>query len=433
MKHAGIFFFILAGLSTLSPDAQAQNAQVTVSGVVPAKSDSRSAIQKARPEALGVASRNAWMVLKKRSEFQSIVFNFEQQQDAEMVSRLGELCTPPVDIDQTYDKKLGQLTFRFRFECDQRALLRDASRLNGAVAAASGGGASGNGPREVRARLSGIFLAIKDDRVEEFDATVKQSAQDSASVSAKSQASASSSSDERVKGAFATQESTEETYGESGGRVSEGLSRNGGAKGRLETASKSEAAAASDSSVVATREIQRSGSRVRQSAKVTRVVVSAQEIQKALTPILQRDRFGFIPYGTVAARCNGLPFEQIQEEVRSLPADMPMGLRDTTRERVLQAVAACSIPNGPAIQYYVEAYAKIGAPGVDPATGAVRVVVRLSQSIYDAMTGEEVSTTPEQQVFGVGADEAVATSNAFTQAAESVGQNTVANLAGLGI
>lgn len=421
-----LFALFLSSLA--SPlTTNAQNTQVTVTGVVPAKSDSRSATQKARPEALELAKKNAWSVLKKRAEFQDIVFNFAREQDQEMVARLDDLCTPPVDIDQSYDKKLGLLTFRFRFECDQQALVRDAGRLNRTLAAASGGGASA----APRAKLSGFFIALKDDRVEEFDATVKQSSQDSQSLSVRQQSSATATAESRVKGAIKTKESEDATYGESGGRVSEGVDRSAAVNGRVQASSSAATTAASDTSSTAMREVQSSGSRVRQSAKISRVVVSAQELQRALVPILQRDRFTFIPYGTVGARCGSIPFEQIQDEIRNLPVDFPLALRDVTRDKVLQSMSGC--PALPGIQYYVEGYAKIGAPGVDPATGQVRVSVSVSQVIFDASTGAEVSSTPEQRVYGVGEDETVATTNALQKAAESVGQVTVSNLTGMGL
>ena len=425
-KRWVIKLLVLFGIAMVGP-VYAQNTQVTVAGVVSSKSDSRSAIQKARPEAVELAKKNAWMVLKKRSEFQQIVFNFEREQDQEMISRLGDLCTQPVDLDQSYDKKLGQLTFRFRFECDQQALIRDAGRLNRTVSAAAGG----VGANQPRARLSGVFIAIKDDRVEEFDATIKKSAQDSQSVSTRQQSSSSSSTDDRIKGAIKTKESEDVTYGESDGQISEGFKRSAAIKGRVQASSSAESASASDSNVTAKREVQSSGSRVRQSAKISRVIVSAQEIQRALVPILQRDRFMFIPYGTVASRCGSVPFEQIQDEIRNLPADFSLAVRDGTRDKVLQATSACSAL--PGIQFYVEGYAKIGAPGVDPATGSVRVSVNVSQVIFDAITGAEVSSTPEKQVYGVGDDETVATSNALTKAAELVGQTTVSNLSSMGI
>jgi hypothetical protein len=418
---------VLTGFA-LSMSAHAQNTQVTVSAVVPSKSDSRSAIQKARPEAVQVATKNAWSVLRKRSEFQQIVFNFEREQDQEMVSRLADVCTPPVDLDQSYDKKLGQLTFRFRFECDQQQLIRDAGRLNSKLAAASGG----FNPNQSRAILTGMFIAIKDDRVEEFDATIKRSAQDSSSLSTRQQSSSSSSSDERVKGAIKTKESENVTYGESDGQISEGVNRSAAVKGRIQASSSAESASASDSSVIAKREVQSSGSKVRQSAKVSRMVVSAQELQSALVPLLQRERFMFVQYGQVAARCGSVPFEQIQEEIRNLPPDYPFAVRDGTRDKVL--VAASSNCQGlPPLRFFIEGYVKIGAPGVDPATGDVRVSVNVSQIIMDMTTGIEVSRTPEEQVFGIGADESVATSNALRKAAELVGTNTVSNLAGMGI
>lgn len=419
MNHRSFLPLLMLIAFAVSAPTHAQNTQVTVAATVASKSDSRSAIQKARPEAVELAKKNAWFVFKKRPEFQQIVFNFEREQDQEMVSRLADLCVPPVDLDQSYDKKLGQLTFRFRFECDQQALIRDAGRLNKTMAGASGG-PNANQPR---ARLSGVFIAIKDDRVEEFDATVKKSAQDSLGVSTRQQASSSASSDEKIKGAI----KTKETYGESSGEISEGVA----VKGRVQASSSAESQSSSDSSVTARREIQTSGSRVRQSAKVSRVIVSAQEIQRGLVPILQRDRFTFIPYGTVASRCGSVPFEQIQEEIRTLPADFPLAVRDGTRDKVLQSTSSCQAL--PGIQFYVEGYAKIGAPGVDPATGAVRISVNVSQVIYDVTTGAEVSSTPEKQVYGVGDDEAVATTNALAKAAELVGQTTVSNLSGLGI
>ena len=429
MKKRTLIAAVPMFLATLAIPTYAENTQVTVAGVVSAKSDSRSAIQKARPEALEIARRNAWLVLKKRSEFQQIVYNFEREQDDEMIARMSELCAQPVDLDQSYDKKLGQLTFRFRFQCNQRVMIRDASRFKSA------------GRREVRARLSGIFIALKDDRVEEFDATIKQSNQVTVGESRRLQASGSSSSDTKGRAAVSVSgsnnETTKESWTEGRGRVSEGLQETRDekvdVKARVQTSSSEQVEFASDESRTRRLDTQTGGSKVRQSAKVTRVIVSAQEIQSGLVSILQRDQFGFVPYGTVSLRCNGLPFEQIQEELRTLPSDLPLALRDGTRNKVLQAVSSCQIPGGPTIAYYIEGYAKIGAPGVDPATGAVRVSVNVSQSIFDTITGEEISTTPEQQVYGVGGDETVATTNALKQAAELVGQTTVANLAGRGI
>jgi len=418
---------LVTGIMAFGGIANAQNTQVTVAGVVPAKSDSRSSLQKARPEAVALAKKNAWSVLKKRSEFQQIVFNFGREQDQEMVATLDDTCTPPVDLDQSYDKKLGQLTFRFRFECDLQQLKRDAGRLNSKSAVAAGG----YGPSQSRAVLTGMFIAIKDDRVEEFDATIKRSAQDSQSISTRQQASSSSSSDERIKGAVKTKESEDVNYGESDGRISEGVNRSAAIKGRVQASSSAESASASDSSVTAKREVQSSGSRVRQSAKVSRVVVSAQELQSALIPLLQRDRFTFVQYGQVASRCGSVPFEQIQDEIRNLPADYPFAVRDATRDRVLQATSGCQ--GLPPVRFFVEGYVKIGAPGVDPSTGDVRVSVNVSQIIMDVSNGIEVSRTPEEQIFGTGADEMVATSNALRKAAELVGSTTVSNLASMGI
>lgn len=395
MIYRSFSTLLLLTTVVVSAPVHAQNTQVTVAATVASKSDSRSAVQKARPEAVELAKKNAWFVFKKRPEFQQIVFNFEREQDQEMVSRLTDLCVPPVDIDQSFNKKLGQLTFRFRFECDQQALIRDAGRLNKTVAGASGG-PNANQPR---ARLSGVFIAIKDDRVEEFDETKKSSIQESNEKSERKQEA------KKEKG----------TWGESRGQFSESFKSKS-----VEETTETEKC-----------EVQTSGSKVRQSAKVSRIIVSAQEIQRGLVPILQRDRFTFIPYGTVASRCGSVPFEQIQEEIRTLPADFPLAVRDATRDKVLQSTSSCQAL--PGIQYYVEGYAKIGAPGVNPATGAVRVSVNVSQVIYDVTTGAEVSSTPEKQVYGVGDDEAVATTNALAKAAELVGQTTVSNLSGLGI
>ncbi|MBM4232121.1 MAG: hypothetical protein FJ184_15580 [Gammaproteobacteria bacterium] len=416
----------LFGIAMVGP-VYAENTQVTVAGVVSSKSDSRSAIQKARPEAIELAKKNAWLVLKKRSEFQQIVFNFGREQDQEMVASLNDTCTPPVDLDQSYDKKLGQLTFRFRFECDLQQLKRDAGRLNGKAAVAGGG----YGPGQSRAVLTGMFIAIKDDRVEEFDATIKRSAQDSQSVSTRKQASSSSSSDDRIKEAEKTKASEDVNYGEGDGRISEGVNRSEAMKRRVQKSSSSESASASDSSKTAKSEEQSSGSKVRQSAKVSRLVVSAQELQSALIPLLQRDRFLFVQYGQVASRCGSIPFEQIQDEIRNLPADYPFAVRDSTRDKVLQATSGCQ--GLPPVRFFVEGYVKIGAPGVDPSTGNVRVSVNVSQIIMDVSNGIEVSRTPEEQIFGTGPDETVATSNALRKAAELVGSTTVSNLASMGI
>ena len=411
-------FSVALGAFLVSPVcAYAQNVQLQVSAVVPAGSNFASTVQKVRPAALEVARRNAWLSMKMRSEFQKVVFNFEPSQDEEMASRLEQLCSPPVDAGQNFDRKLKLLTFQFVFSCNQQALVRDASRLNSILAKSV--------DRVPRARLTGIFIALKTDQIEEFDAISKSSRERTRKGTIAGEFSMTQQDDEKRNEA----RSSDESLIEEEGRTTE-LSSD---KQRTQGAT-SAGGGGSISVTQSTRvESQRGNSRVRRAAKESRVVVSAQEIQRALVPILQRDRFAFVPYGTVSSRCNGVPFEEIQDEIRNLPADMPLALRDSTRDKVLQVVAHCQISSGTSIRYYVEGYAKIGAPSIDGGTGEIKVSVNVSQSIFDAETGEEVSTTPEQQVYGIGEDEAVATSNALNEAAELVGQTTVANLSGLGI
>jgi hypothetical protein len=401
---ASLVFFLFGSCA-----AHAQTLQTTISATVPARSDWSSDLQKARPLAIEVARRNLWLQLKGRADLEKIVFNFGKVQDDEMIAKTTQHCSAVIDAGNRYDKKLKQLTFNFIFSCNQQALIRDASRLNASVAREN--------PRGVRARLTGIFIAIKDERVENFDLTTKQSQSTTQEVS--DVADSKDASDVKTKAAV------RDVWRDKPGQASEMLEgRSRGSVSRSSTMSQS---------VSSSNNSQSSGSTVRQSAKVSRVIVSAQEIQRALIPIFQRDRFGFVPYGTVSSRCNSLPFEIIQEEIRGIPSDLPLALRDATRDKVLQAASKCQLQNGEAIQYYVEGYAKIGAPSIEPGTGDIRISVNVSQSIYDAVTGEEISTTPEQQVYGSGDDEAVAVSNALKEAAELVGQTTVANLSGLGI
>jgi hypothetical protein len=387
----------------------AQTLRITVTATVPATSDFASTVQKARPIAIEAARRNLWFQLKGRDDFEKIVFNFETAQDAEMVAKTAQHCGDVLDAGQTYDKKLRQLTFKFIFACNSQGLIRDASRLNATLAPGVA--------RPVRARLTGIFIAIKDERVESFDPTVKTSQIENQGENVA--VDNTEKKDEREKKAV------RDVWGEGKGKASEMTERR--VVGGITESS------TSSRSTTRTTNNQSAGSTVRQSANVSRVIVSAQEIQRALVPVLQRDRFGFVPYGTVSSRCNSLPFESIQAEVRNLPADLPLALRDATRDAVLRVASQCQLQNGESIQYYVEGYAKIGAPSIEPGTGDIRVSVNVSQSIYDVVTGEEISTTPEQQVYGSGDDETVATSNALKEAAALVGQTTVANLSGLGI
>lgn len=387
----------------------AQTLQTTVSATVPARSGWNADLRKARPVAIEVARRNLWFQLKGRNDLEKIVFNFGQAQDDEMIAKTAQHCSPPIDAGNTYDKKLRQLTFAFIFSCNQQALIRDASRLNASVASEN--------PRGVRARLTGVFIAIKDERVENFDPTINAFE----SISREGRVASDSEEKDDVRGKAAVRDVWRDRTGE----VSE-MSEARSTSSRTNSSTVSKSVTSSSSS-------QSGGSTVRQSAKVSRAIVSAQEIQRALIPIFQRDRFGFVPYGTVSSRCNSLPFEIIQEEIRGIPSDLPLALRDATRDKVLQATSKCQLQNGEAIQYYVEGYAKIGAPSIEPGTGDIRISVNVSQSIYDVVTGEEISTTPEQQVYGSGDDETVAVSNALKEAAALVGQTTVANLSGLGI
>ena len=393
--------------------ASGQNVQMTVSAVVPADSSSALTIRKMRSQAIGVAQRAVWQNLKAREEFRKLVYNFQQQQDEAMISRLEVNCSPPIDVSQEYDKKTRLLSYRFIFSCNHQVLLRDATRLNARI--------PGVANAEPRARLTYVFFSIKDESIEEFDDTVRSSGNTSVKVGSQDQTSESSSSDER------NQKGEKTDFFETSGKISEQVIS------RSKSDSQRSTQSSTDSGVTVRYDSETGGSRLRRRARVSRSVVSAQEIQRALIPIMQRERFSVVPYGTVSSRCGATPFEDIQEEIRTLPPDYPLAVRDATRDKVLQATANCRVSGGAPVSYFMEGYAKIGMPRLDPATGEIRVSVNVSQTIYDATTGEELTSTAEQQVFGSGEDEAAAVTNALGEAAESVGLATVAALAGRGI
>lgn len=404
----------------LGSTAWAAITQVTVSGTVPAKSDSRSALQKARPEALAAAKRNAWMVLRTRSELASDgAVDFGRDQDEQMIQQMDDICASDqvVDLDQTYDKKLGRLTFRFRFACDQQRLtaaVRNINRANNPGALAV---------RQYRASVVTFFLASEEVSVEEFAETVNRRERDSFGVSTRHQAASESSSDSRIKGAARAENGEDVRYSESSGRIAENVSTNANVKARLQTSRAAEASASSDSNVTLSRDQQSGGSRIRRSAEVTRRLSAPQGVDKAMTQVFRTSDYEVKTYDLIED-CGGPKREDIQSQLRALAPDENLELPSRTRRSVLDSARKCAA----APRFLVEGYAKIGAPLVDNATGNPRITVYASVAIYDVTTGALLSTTQEKPFVGIGRDEGEARSVALGDAGNAIAREALALL-----
>lgn len=417
-QFVGRFCMILGFAMALSLPLQvagAQQIQATVSGAAPVKSSSKKNIQASLDPAVENAAQAAWRVFRARADFENVVTKLGREDHGKISAALldDNVCQRFI-IDQAYDKTTGNVTWRFRFDCDQQLLLTEVQNL---VA----GGAGGAGTVSLAGiSLTGIFYAIRDLQVTEFDADIEKSRSDTLGMSARTDAAASLSTDDRVKAGSKSSEKESVKYGESAGSISEGVNRSQTLDGRTKTDSSMQASASFDATTTVSQSSRSGGRTTRRSAEVERTITSAQAIERALGSSLQQQDVDFYEYSNIEVQCGGPGWEVIRSELQALDREADLKMTATTRTKAHVAAKSCSIG------FFVEGYAKIGAPMTDPVTGNTRVNVSVAQAVYDLRgpMARQVSITPERQSYGVGLDESTATQNALAKAADLVSSQT---------
>lgn len=402
-------------LALFNAGAMAQQIQATVSGAVQIKSSSKKNIQASAVPAMENAAQAALRVFAQRREFVDVVKKLGRDDRARLNPvLLDDNVCQKFNIDHTFDKATSTVTWRFRFDCDQQLLLTEIQNL-------VGGGSSGAGTVSLaNVKLTGLFYAILDSEVTEFDADVERSRSDTAGVSSRMDASASLSTDDRVKAGMKSSDKEKVTYGETAGSISEGVNRTQSLEARQKTDSSAQASASLDASTTVSQSTRSGGRTTRRSAEISRRIIGAQTIARELGAILQQQEARYTEYDEVQVSCNGPSAEKILAELRALDPDMDLKLGAQTRKAAHDAARACQVP------FFVEGYAKVGAPTTDPATGDIRVYVSVSQAVYDirGTLAEQVSITKEQQTYGVGPDETTARNNALSKASQLVANQT---------
>lgn len=415
LRIRGGAFAAAALLSLVNAAAMAQQIQATVSGAVQIKSSSKKNIQASVVPAMENAAQAALRVFASRREFEGVVKKLGREDRARLNPvLLDDNVCQKFNIDHTFDKATSTVTWRFRFDCDQQLLLTEIQNL-------AGGGSSGSGTVSLaNVVLTGLFYAQLDAEVTEYDADVERSRSDTAGVSSRMDASASLTTDDRVKAGMKSSDKEKVTYGETAGSISEGVNRTQSLEAREKTESSAQASASLDASTTVSQSTRSGGRSTRRSAEVTRRVIGAQTIERELGSILQQQEARFSEYGEVEVSCSGPASGKILAELQSLPPDMDLKLSAQTRKAAHDAARACNV------QFFVEGYAKIGAPTTDPATGGIRVYVSVSQGVYDIRgpLATQVSITKEQQTYGTGIDETTARNNALSKASQLVANQT---------
>jgi hypothetical protein len=268
-----------------------------------------------------------------------------------------------------------------------------------------------------------LFFAERDKTRKEFDASVSRSDTNSAVDDSGSRSTNSSKVDDRVKAKVATRENEDVHYGDRAGKSSETVARDQSVQGRLVSSNVSDRSDSSESRSTSQRSQQSSGVVVRSASEYTREISRPDKLDAALKEIFLTAKIvNLADYADIeGCSATAPPMDQIESDLRGLRADQSLALPQGTRAKVIASLRECAVP------YLATAVAKLGIPDVDPTSGMARISVDVTAQILNVRGAGLPKTigSVTRQIFGVGADDAVATANALTAAARAVGQETL--------
>lgn len=416
----------LAALMIASPAwAQVEPIQVIVPGEAPVASTSRKAVIEGLKSAEDEGAKNAWRVIKMRPDVALKVRNFTPDQNAAIVGALRSQCQVLM-IDHVVDKKLKRVAGRFRYDCNQQDVIVavDQQLRQTPHSAPDAGGQ--------RPRIASFFLVKEVESMTTFDADIDRSNSASvrAGVTSTSSAVAERQSDERVRarGSETSRVAGTESWSESNGRLTEGLTvqeRSNGAL-RVEARGKSrESATASVETVTSVANAEKQQGRTIHRAAVAKYrSASPEELNATLTDVLKNAGVRIVQYSDIQASCPGPSPDQIAREFGQKDED----LSSATRTAIVRAARACGF------KYLVIGDALVDGSLSDPVSGAPRssVVMRAKVWRIDEQIPEVLGAI-QKEASAINSNVNLARANAVFQGAQRTGEEILARLTAEGV
>lgn len=412
----------------------AQSSQVIVSGDAPAKTEKDAAKKEVEDAAGSAAAVNAWRIFRSRIADQTR--GLSEDQNTQMAGWIVRNCGKSKQ-EFGYDKTNKQATYRFRFDCVQNELVDAVQQVKGAAVAGSAVDPSSAGGQ--KAKMFGLYFLVRQTSLKEFDADRVETAAraDSLSKSGNAQGQQSSQASASVEGRVKTSEKKKETFGYSegagGGGESASQKSDVKVKGKIEESQSSSGSSSYAAADTANRssEVRSGGSTTQRAAQVDREISDASDLGQAIETALGRSSVEFVKYIDIEGSCGAPKKDQILKELRSLGPSDEVEISAATRTAVIKVARAESCDSQ---QYYLQGYAEVGVPTLDPITGGKKVTAKARVVVMDIrgnlpknlLTSEPVAKTM------TGSDEPSAIRNALVAAGQEVAQQIINKLAAQG-
>lgn len=304
--------------------------------------------------------------------------NFEAIQEA-IEANLDKFILSTTVINEQDQPGLGRYSISVRVELNV-AKLRNTLRSASAVSKTSSA---------EKSQLMYVFVGREVASVKTFDARVVKRAEVSAEESAKSAVSIKGTEGEMIKASTVSTHASKKT--------------------------------SEDTSVNASLKVETGGSTTRKSDEVSYRLLSLANQKTSITSVLSQA--GFIVADP--------EFVLGDKEIKAVNQDYSTGndLAPSTLRGVVSAMRKSQVP------LLVLATFDVGAPSQDPASGLQRVAVSVTGRVLD-LTGNlprEVASVPPVQYFGIGSDNATATSKALKEASLAATREVVSRLNASGV
>lgn len=398
-----------AAMGASSSFAQVQSIQIVVSGEVALESTGSKAIIEGLERAKGEAVKNAWRVIKMRPDIGLKVRNLNADQNMTIANDLRTSCQIMM-VDQVVDKKLKQMSARFRFDCNQQDVqvsIDNVIRTSAPAAPVSA---------KPRLRLATFFIVREVAGTAIYDPNIDRSSSSSArvGVTASDKVSGSYKSDAKER----TTES--EGYSETAGQINDSSSS------RQQTRGSASASVNRTAEISATesQSEQSKGRTVNKAADFKYRSASPEELNASLTDVFKNAGAKIVNYSDIVAACPGPDPDLIAKQYGAKPDD----LSTVTRTAIINAARNCGFT------YLAIGDALIDGTQPDGVTGSPQYSVILRAKIWDITEQfPETIGSIQKDASASNANPNLARVNAVQQAAQRTGEEMLSRLSAEGV
>jgi len=397
------------GMGASSALAQVQSIQIVVSGEVALESTSSKGIIEGLDRAKGEAVKNAWRVIKMRPDIGLKVRNLDSDQNLTIANDLRTSCQIML-VDQAVDKKLKQMSARFRFDCNQQDVQLSVDKVIRTSVVTAPVSA------KPRLKLATFFIVREVAGTAIYDPNIDRSSSSSARVGI--------TASDKVQGSYKsdTKERTtaSEGYSETAGQVNDSNSV------RQQTRGSGSASVNRSAEISATesQSEQSKGRTINKAADFKYRSASPEELNASLTDVFKNAGAKIVNYTDMVGSCPGPDPDLIAKQYGAKPDD----LSTVTRTAIINAVRNCGFT------YLAIGDALIDGTQQDSVTGSPQYSVILRAKIWDITEQfPETIGSVQKDASASHSNPNLARLNAVQQAAQRTGEEMLSRLSAEGV